>query len=198
MKNLFMIVILILGITMYSGADTWTNHLGLGWRMPSNSTITANEPFGDFDYDIKSSTGLSTFYLGTHRNGFSVKGELNFNHADFNSLEAVNVELIFGFGYAPINNESLFLAIYGTVGGNVYETETIYNDVYLEVSNGTIGIDVSAAYTFGKHFSIYGSLGLNYLLTGELATRRNNKTLNKFDTDSSCTVTPVVGICWKF
>lgn len=204
-KILATVALVFAGLCAFAEEKTWTNFLAVGCRLPTNTTITVKGEKEDSNIKFRNIAGLDTFYIGTNKYGFAVKGELNINAANSdikisnrNNLIAMNVECTFGAGFAPLHDEHYFLAIFGTVGGTFFETEEIMKTSF-EFSNAFVGADITTAYTFSNHFSIYGSLGAHFLLPGEVKVKNHNDdSYKKIDTKASWAFIPAFGMCWKF
>ncbi|MCQ2242183.1 outer membrane beta-barrel protein [Treponema sp.] len=204
-KQLLIAVTFVLGITAFAEQKTWTNYLGFGLNIPTSRTIVVKGEPSDTNIKFKNVAGLNTFYIGTHENGLTVKGALDINGSKSDiafgskkNLFAANVDLIFGVGYAPIHDDNYYIGLFGTLGATYFETEEV-SKCSFEFSNAFVGVDVTAAYTFTNHFSVYGSLEYNLLLPGNYKARNHSSdTTVKDDTKMSYAFIPTLGVCWKF
>lgn len=204
-------------------AKTWTNYAGFGWRLPTSTTVKADED-GMNDIKFKNQTGFSIDYAGTHESGFSVRGIFDINYSSSNltveddddELNGLNGLFLIGAGYAPICTDKMFLGLYGVLGADVtvlsceytkssylYEYKAEYSMTH---AASVLGANATFVYTPAKHFSLFASVCANYMfpakVEAEITQKLNGtKTFDsdkKFDYKGAFKFVPTVGICWKF
>lgn len=221
----FTTLLAALALCLSVSAKTWTNYAGFGWRLPTSTTVKADED-GMSDIKFKSQTGLSIDYAGTHESGFSVRGIFDINYSSSNlkisaeedddELNGLNGLFLIGAGYAPICTDKMFLGLYGVLGADVtvlfrdytkssylYEYEAKYSMAH---AASVLGANATFVYTPAKHFSLFASVCANYMFPAKVESEitqkvNGTKTFDgdeKFDYKGAFKFVPTVGICWKF
>lgn len=190
-KVLVILASFILSATVFAEQQTWTNYLGFGIRLPTDIPQ-------EYEYDegtLKNVKGINFSYVGLLETGFSAKGNCNIVMTKFFDVSFIGCEYNFGIGYGTILEEQWFLGVYGTFGQTIlFGSGNGYDYTF---SNLSLGVDVTGIYTLSNSFSVYGSIGINFLLPGTLEIKYNSMK-DKSDTDATYSLVPVFGMCWKF
>lgn len=213
MKKL--VLVMALSVMAFSAfAKKWDNYINLGIKIPVNSMKVETQESND-KLKINQIGGIEAGYTGVLYNGFSVKASLSVGVAKTNDLSAdkenylgANAEYLLGLGYAPVHTDHMLLGFYGLLGANCtafynsVETAGNKTEYTNEFSNYVMGLNGTFVYTFSKTFSLYSSLTLECLHSGdykhESKANDGSVTKSKYNLNDSFLVVPSVGLTWKF
>lgn len=226
------ILVMLSAFICISSSFCYTNIISLGVKgfIPSKITGTTTEydtnptpETATFSFDA---IGLNLGYIGCFDNGFTFKdntsvgfglGKTSCKAMDVyngsQNLFNIGITELVGIGYNFVNNDKLFVALYGnigldlnialtgaTIGDKVYAT-TVISPAFL------LGGDFTFVFTPKKVFSIYASISANYAYSlipavtayTTMSTKIPNTSYNRvFSTQAYFKAVPTIGISWKF
>ena len=92
----------------------------MGFNIPASKIIFSKSGVEDV---YQGGFGLDSFYLGYHKNGFCVKGNLDMGVSSSKDISddddtdtGVYVNFSFGPGYAFVHNKNMVFALTGKIG----------------------------------------------------------------------------------
>lgn len=221
------IALLICSIVGISSIFAYTNIITLGLKGSAPSSIYGTtipdesglkEESASFKFN---STNLQVGYIGALENGLTFKACTAFGLGSavtdcravksFKNEKMLNFAIseFVGLGYAFINRENLFLALYGNlgtdfnlafatkVGSDELSIATVFSSAFLA------GADLTVVYTPKSVFSIFASLsaevGFSIMPVG-IAEKDNTEPLYSrvFLSKPFVQLNPTIGISWKF